>query len=140
MRISGAIFKHSNAEEKKIKAIQFGLLSPDAIEKMAACEITSKRSFDEYGRPITGGINDLRMGSTDKAFKCQTCHCKNNDDCPGHFGLIRLQKPVFHVGFIGDCIRILKCICFNCKRILIDDYDKYAEIANVKNPKERLRK
>ena len=140
MRISGAIFKHSNAEEKKIKAIQFGLLSPDAIEKMAACEITSKRSFDEYGRPIPGGINDLRMGSTDKAFKCQTCHCKNNDDCPGHFGLIRLQKPVFHVGFIGDCIRILKCICFNCKRILIDDYDKYAEIANVKNPKERLKK
>jgi len=49
MRISGGNFKHSNAEEKMIKSIQFGLLSPEAIEKMAVCEITQTRSFDENG-------------------------------------------------------------------------------------------
>ena len=137
MRISGGNFKHSNAEEKMIKAIQFGLLSPEAIEKMAVCEITQTRSFDENGVPVEGGINDLRMGSTDKTFKCKTCHCKNNDDCPGHFGFIRLEKPVFHIGFIADCHKILKCICYNCKSLLIDDYDKYVEISKIKNPKER---
>ena len=68
MRVSGVIFKHSNAEEKRIKSIQVGLLSPEAVEKMAVCEITQTRSFDENGVPIEGGINDLRMGSTDKNF------------------------------------------------------------------------
>ena len=85
MSVSGAVFKASKAEEKRIKAIQFGLLSPDEIVKMAACEITQTRSFDENGRPIDGGINDLRLGSTDKTLNCKTCHCKNNDECPGYF-------------------------------------------------------
>ena len=124
MRVSGAIFKHSNAEEKKIKSIQFGLLSPSAIKEMAVCEITQTRSFDDKGTPIDGGINDLRMGSTDKAFKCKTCHCQNNDDCPGHFGYIKLAEPVFHIGFIADCLKILKCVCYHCHQILIDDYEK----------------
>ena len=128
MRVSGAIFKHSNAEEKKIKSIQFGLLSPSAIKEMAVCEITQTRSFDDKGTPIDGGINDLRMGSTDKAFKCKTCHCQNNDDCPGHFGYIKLAEPVFHIGFIADCLKILKCVCYHCHQILIDDYDKYVEL------------
>ena len=137
MRVSGAIFKHSNAEEKKIKSIQFGLLSPSAIKEMAVCEITQTRSFDDKGTPIDGGINDLRMGSTDKAFKCKTCHCQNNDDCPGHFGYIKLAEPVFHIGFIADCLKILKCVCYHCHQILIDDYDKYVELFKIKNPKER---
>ena len=137
MKVSGAIFKHSNAEEKKIKSIQFGLLSPSAIKEMAVCEITQTRSFDDKGTPIDGGINDLRMGSTDKAFKCKTCHCQNNDDCPGHFGYIKLAEPVFHIGFIADCLKILKCVCYHCHQILIDDYDKYVELFKIKNPKER---
>jgi len=137
MRISGKLFKHSNAEEKIIKSIQFGLLSPGAIEKMAVCQITNKVSFDEHGIPTEGGINDLRMGSTDKTLKCKTCHCKNNDDCPGHFGYIKLEKPVFHIGFISDCLKILKCVCYHCKTLLIDDYDKYLELFKVKDPKER---
>ena len=137
MSVSGAVFKASKAEEKRIKAIQFGLLSPDEIVKMAACEITQTRSFDENGRPIDGGINDLRLGSTDKTLNCKTCHCKNNDECPGHFGYIKLSKPVFHTGFISECLKILKCVCYNCKKILIDDYERYAEIVKIKNPKER---
>ena len=137
MRISGQLFKHSNAQEKIIKSIQFGLLSPEAIQKMAVCTVTKTRSFDENGVPVDGGINDLRMGSTDKTFKCKTCHCKNNDDCPGHFGYIPLEKPVFHVGFIADVHKILKCICYNCKSLLIDDYDKYIEITKIRNPKDR---
>ena len=131
MRISGKLFKHSNAEEKIVKSIQFGLLSPAAIEKMAVCQITNKVSFDEHGIPTENGINDLRMGSTDKTLKCKTCHCKNNDDCPGHFGYIKLEKPVFHIGFISDCLKILKCVCYNCKKLLIDDYDIVGRCAYV---------
>ena len=137
MLISGQTFKHSNAQEKIIKSIQFGILSPEEIKNMSVCTVTKARSIDENGVPIDGGINDLRMGSTDNTFKCKTCHCKNNDECPGHFGYIPLEKPVFHVGFIDDVLKILKCICYYCKSLLIDDYDKYIEITKIRNPKDR---
>ena len=136
---SGGIINHSNAELKRVKAIQFGLLSPDEIAKMAVCEITNIRAFDDNGNPIEGGINDLRMGTTDKKLRCATCKC-NCYDCPGHFGYIKLASPVFHVGFINECIRLLKCVCHKCSRILIDDYKKYEEIVKIKNPKTRLGK
>ena len=139
MHQSGGLITHSNAEEKQIKGIQFGLLSSDVLKRMAVCEITETRSFEDDGRPTTGGINDLRMGSTDKKYSCLTCKC-NSNDCPGHFGYINLAMPVFHVGFINECLRILKCICRNCGRILIDDYEKYKEIKNIPNPKVRQQK
>ena len=103
---------------------------------MAVCEITNPRSFEDNGIPTEGGINDLRMGTTDKKLRCATCKC-NFNDCPGHFGYIHLDKPVFHVGFINECLKLLKCVCWKCSRVLIDDYQKYEEIAKIKNPKVR---
>ena len=103
---------------------------------MAVCEINNPRSFDDNGYPTEGGINDLRMGTTDKKLRCKTCKC-NFNDCPGHFGYIHLAKPVFHVGFITECLKLLKCVCWKCSRVLIDDYQKYEEIAKIKNPKTR---
>ena len=134
--MQGELFKKT----KMIKSIQFGLLDPKEIEKMAVCEINQKRSFEDNGVPTVGGINDLRMGSTEQNFKCKTCHCQNNNNCPGHFGFIRLEKPVFHVGFIDEVLKVLKCVCFYCQRLLIDDYDKYVEITKIKNPKHRQKK
>ena len=136
MHQSGGLIIHSNAEVKRVKSIQFGLLSPEAIQNMAVCEITNPRSFEDNGTPTEGGINDLRMGTTDKKLRCATCKC-NFIDCPGHFGYIHLAKPVFHVGFISECLKLLKCVCKKCSRILIDDYEKYEEIAKIKNPKVR---
>ena len=92
--------------------------------------------FEDNGNPTEGGINDLRMGTTDKRLRCATCKC-NMSDCPGHFGFIHLVKPVFHVGFINQCLKLLKCVCYNCSKILIDDYEKYMEIRKISNPKTR---
>ena len=136
MHQSGGLIVHSNADLKRVKSIQFGILSPEEIERMAVCEITNPRSFEDNGNPTEGGINDLRMGTTDKKLRCQTCKC-NFSDCPGHFGFIHLAQPVFHVGFISECLKILKCVCYNCGKLLIDDYDKYQEIKRMKNPKAR---
>ena len=44
-----------------------------------------------------GGLNDPRMGTTDRNFKCQTCG-EGMAECPGHFGHIELARPVFHPG------------------------------------------
>ena len=75
------------------------------------------------------------MGTTDKKL-CGTYRC-NFKDCPGHFGYVLLKNPVFHVGFITKCLKLLKCECYNCSKVLIDDYDKYLEIKAIKNPKTR---
>ena len=135
MHQSGGIIAHSNAELKRVKSIQFGLLSPEEIKAMAVCQVVNPRSFEDNGYPTEGGINDLRMGTTDKKL-CATCRC-NFKDCPGHFGYIHLKNPVFHVGFITECLKLLKCVCYNCSKVLIDDYDKYLEIKKIKNPKTR---
>ena len=135
MHQSGGIIAHSNADLKRVKSIQFGLLSPEEIEKMAVCQVTNPRSFEDNGYPTENGINDLRMGTTDKKL-CSTCKC-NFKDCPGHFGYIHLATPVFHVGFITECLKLLKCVCSKCSKVLIDDYDKYVELFKIKNPKER---
>jgi len=71
MHQSGGLIIHSNAEVKRVKSIQFGLLSPEAIQNMAVCEINNPRSFEDNGTPTEGGINDLRMGIKDKNFDKQ---------------------------------------------------------------------
>lgn len=43
----------------------------------------------------------------------------NMTECPGHFGHIDLAKPVFHIGFITKTIKILRCVCFYCSKLLV---------------------
>jgi DNA-directed RNA polymerase II subunit RPB1 len=45
------------------------------------------------------------------------------NDCPGHFGHIELAKPVFHVGFFNKTLRVLRCVCFYCSKLLVDKHD-----------------
>ena len=73
----------------------------------------------EGGRPKIGGLMDPRQGVVDKSAKCQTC-AGNMTSCPGHFGHIELAKPVFHVGYLTKSIKILRCVCFYCSRLLVD--------------------
>ena len=99
---------------------------------MSYVEITNPRSFDSNGVPTEDGVNYLRLGITDKVL---ACNCKK--DCPEHFGFIHLARPVYHVGFFNECLNILKCDCYNCSKVLVDDYDKYVEFKKIKNPKVR---
>lgn len=49
-----------------------------------------------------------------------TCCLGNMTECPGHFGHIELAKPVFHVGFITKIMKVLRCVCFFCSKLLVD--------------------
>ena len=62
---------------------------------------------------------DPRQGAVNRYAKCQTC-AGNFEQCPGHFGHIELAKPVFHVGFMTKTLKVLRCVCFYCSRLLID--------------------
>jgi DNA-directed RNA polymerase beta' subunit len=74
----------------------------------------------EKGKPKTGGLSDPRMGTIDRKIKCETCMA-GMTECPGHFGHLELAKPMFHIGFIKTVLSIMRCVCFNCSKILADE-------------------
>ena len=75
--------------------VQFGILSNDEITKLSVVNITAHDIYDK-GIPRQNGLGDLRLGTIDRQFTCQTCH-QGPLHCPGHFGHIELAMPVYHI-------------------------------------------
>ena len=46
---------------------------------------------------------------------CTTCDRLN--ECPGHFGYIPLNLPIYHLGFFNHIIKCLKCLCYVLLRL-----------------------
>ncbi|KAM7540246.1 hypothetical protein Aperf_G00000031103 [Anoplocephala perfoliata] len=109
------------APERVVKYLQFGILSPDEIKQMSVAQdggIKYAETMDG-DKPKLGGLMDPRQGCVDRTSICQTCS-GNSTTCPGHFAHVELAKPVFHVGFLKKTLKILRCVCFYCSRILVD--------------------
>ncbi|KAK9505662.1 hypothetical protein O3M35_009660 [Rhynocoris fuscipes] len=131
----------SKAPIRQVKRVQFGILSPDEIRRMSVTEggIRFPETM-EGGRPKLGGLMDPRQGVIDRMSRCQTC-AGNMSECPGHFGHIDLTKPVFHIGFITKTIKILRCVCFYCSKLLVSPtHPKIKEIVmkTKGQPRKRL--
>ncbi|KRY70126.1 DNA-directed RNA polymerase II subunit RPB1, partial [Trichinella pseudospiralis] len=122
-----------------VKAIQFSILSPEECRAMSVCEILYPE-INENGKPKLGGLMDPRQGVIDRRSRCQTC-AGTIADCPGHFGHLELSKPVFHVGFLPKVLKVLRCVCFYCSRLLVDKNSPKVEAALSKtkyNSRKRL--
>lgn len=94
----------------------------------------------EGGRPKLGGLMDPRQGVIERTSRCQTC-AGNMTECPGHFGHIELCKPVYHVGFLTKTMKILRCVCFYCSKMLVSSTNpKIKEIVmkTKGQPRKRL--
>ena len=135
---SGSLFTPSSAELQRVSKVTFGILRPDEIEALSVGEVTHNVIYDDSGRPKEGGVNDLRMGTNDNLFPCATCQGRKND-CPGHFGHIKLARPLYHIGFINEVRRVLRCVCFKCSKLLInpDNFSRFKQALKVKSRKTR---
>uniref|UniRef100_A0A2K6P1H0 DNA-directed RNA polymerase subunit n=1 Tax=Rhinopithecus roxellana TaxID=61622 RepID=A0A2K6P1H0_RHIRO len=126
---------------RTIKRVQFGVLSPDELKRMSVTEGGIKYpETTEGGRPKLGGLMDPRQGVIERTGRCQTC-AGNMTECPGHFGHIELAKPVFHVGFLVKTMKVLRCVCFFCSKLLVDSNNpKIKDILSKSKgqPKKRL--
>ncbi|CAK7355676.1 unnamed protein product [Dovyalis caffra] len=132
-------FPFSPAEVAKVRMVQFGILSPDEIRQMSVIQIEHSETT-ERGKPKPGGLSDPRLGTIDRKMKCETCTA-NMAECPGHFGHLELAKPMFHIGFMKTVLSIMRCVCFNCSKILADEEEhKFKQAMRIKNPKNRLKK
>jgi DNA-directed RNA polymerase II subunit RPB1 len=119
--MSNLYFTHSSAPLKTVEEIQFGLLSPEEIKSMSVANIKYPETMDDDKKnPREEGLNDPRLGSIDRAYKCRTCG-QAMGECPGHFGHIELATPVYHPGYIKKVKKILEIVCHNCSKILADE-------------------
>lgn len=106
------IFLNMSIDVHDIQSIEFGILSPIEIKRMAVCKVDNPK----YSGPCS--VYDERMGSvTDTNEPCVTCGLKK--ECPGHFGYIELVEPVLHPMYYKMIATFLKCFCKQCYRILL---------------------
>jgi DNA-directed RNA polymerase II subunit RPB1 len=76
------------------------------------------------GQPVYGGVNDPRLGDLHD---------------PGYLGHIELARPVYHQGFIDVTLKALRCVCFHCSRIKMEEGEyKFQMCRKIRNRKRRL--
>ena len=107
-----------SSEIEPIVGIQFGIFSPDEIEKRSVVEITNSGTYDG-AEPRINGLFDPRMGVLDNGKTCRSCG-QSNHNCPGHFGHFRLARPVYYIQFFQYILNVLSCVCVRCSKLLID--------------------
>ncbi|TFK28353.1 RNA polymerase II large subunit [Coprinopsis marcescibilis] len=137
----GHQFAYSAAPIRKVKEVQFGILSPEEIKAISVAKIEYPEVMDENThKPKMGGLMDPRLGTIDRNFKCQTCG-EGMAECPGHFGHIDLARAVFHPGFIIKVKKILECICVNCGRVKTSSKgdNTRSKAPLIRNPALRLK-
>tara|TARA_B110001450_G_scaffold4226_1_gene4351 strand:+ start:1440 stop:5924 length:4485 start_codon:yes stop_codon:yes gene_type:complete len=102
----------------RVIGIQFSILSPEEIRKASVAEITSRDTYIN-NKPVIGGLFDPRMGISDPGLICPT-DGHNYMQTPGYFGHIELARPIFYIQYLNTIIKILRCICIKCSKLLID--------------------
>ena len=123
---------------REIIGVQFSILSPEEIKKRGVTDISQTILYDANGDPVISGLFDPRMGVLDHGKICPTDGLDNRF-CPGYFGYIELVRPLFYIQFLDIVIKICKCICLRCSKLLIDvDEPEIKEALSKLQGKKRL--
>jgi len=112
----------------RVIGIQFSLLSPDEIRKGSVANIVSRDTYVN-NKPVIGGLFDPRMGVLDPGLICPTDGL-NYMKTPGYFGHIELARPVFYIQYLNTILKILRCVCIKCSKLLISK-EKYKHILKM---------
>ena len=110
--------KKSASETSRIVGIQFSMLTADEIRRNSVAEITSRDTYIN-NKPVIGGLFDPRMGVLDAGTICPT-DGYTYIDTPGYFGHIEMARPLFFIQHLKEIVKISKCICFKCSKLLIN--------------------
>ena len=121
----------------KIIGIQFSILSPEEIRNNSVAEITNRDTYIN-NKPVINGLFDPRMGVLDPGLICPTDGL-DYMSTPGYFGHIELAKPVFYIQYITTIIKLCRCVCFKCSKLLISK-EKYKNLLENMNNEARWNK
>ncbi|KAH9452849.1 hypothetical protein Pst134EB_016801 [Puccinia striiformis f. sp. tritici] len=100
-----------------ITSVSFSPLLSSDVRSISVLQITNPSLLDNNNVPSTAGLYDPRLGPIDWKDICWTCH-QLNTQCPGHFGHIELNVPVFHPLFMTHAYHLLRATCFYCHHFL----------------------
>ena len=107
----------SQKKASKIIGIQFSILSAEEIERGSVAELTSRDTYVN-NRPVINGLYDPRTGVCEPGLICPTDGL-DYMQTPGYFGHIRLARPVFYIQYLNTVMKITRCICVKCSKLLI---------------------
>lgn len=96
----------------RIVGVRFSLGNSETAVADSFVQITSHELFKNNTPYPTGPCSAL-LGTTDHAYKCQTCF-NSKKLCMGHPGHIHLNYPVWNPPGFVELRKWLKIICFNC--------------------------
>jgi DNA-directed RNA polymerase II subunit RPB1 len=102
-----------------IIGVQFGIANPQDILSRSVVEVKTDKTH-QSGVPISGGVFDSRFGVTEQGKICPTCK-QTYLLCPGHFGHIRLARPVYLYQFIDVLQKLLGVVCMSCSNPYLPD-------------------
>jgi DNA-directed RNA polymerase II subunit RPB1 len=105
----------------RIIGVQFGIANPEEILARSVVEVKTDKTY-QSNQPFAGGVFDRRFGVTENGQVCPTCK-QTNLLCPGHFGHIRLARPVYLYQFLDIIQKILTVVCLNCANPYLSDDD-----------------
>uniref|UniRef100_A0A6C0HRK2 DNA-directed RNA polymerase n=1 Tax=viral metagenome TaxID=1070528 RepID=A0A6C0HRK2_9ZZZZ len=114
----------------RIIGIQFSIMSPEEIRNGSVVEITTKETYMN-NKPVPRGIFDPRMGVGEPGAICPTDGL-DYMQTPGYFGHLELARPVFYIQFLNTVLKIMRCVCFKCSKILINK-EKYKQALEMTN-------
>ena len=115
----------------KIIGIQFSILSPEEIRNNSVAEITNRDTYIN-NKPVINGLFDPRMGILDPGLICPTDGL-DYMKTPGYFGHIELAKPVFYIQYLATILKICRCCCFKCSKLLISKEKYHNLLKNYNN-------
>jgi DNA-directed RNA polymerase II subunit RPB1 len=108
----------------KIIGIQFSILSPEEIRNGSVAEINTRDTYVN-NKPVIGGLFDPRMGVLEPGLICPTDGL-DYMKTPGYFGHIELARPVYYIQYLTTILKVLRCVCFKCSKLLISK-EKYSQ-------------
>ena len=132
-KINGIINKK---KASKILGIQFSILSPEEIVKKSVAEIVSRDTYIN-NKPVVGGLFDPRMGTLDPGLICPTDGL-DYMQTPGYFGHINLACPLFYIQYLSTIMKVLRCVCFKCSKLLISK-EKYKDGTAYKGMEDTIK-
>jgi DNA-directed RNA polymerase beta' subunit len=109
---------YQKIQSSRIIGIQFSIGSPEEIRKNSVVEVTSRDTYIN-NKPVMGGLFDPKMGVLEPGLICPTDGL-TYINTPGYFGHIEMSRPVLFIQHLKDIMKLLKCICFKCSRLLLN--------------------
>ena len=111
----------------EITDITYVMMSHEELEKAAVYEVENKNDSGLYS------VNDPRGGTVDLHHLCNTCQ-RDNLECPGHLGIIKLNEPILHPLVIREIYYILTSVCGSCGGLLLSPEYIDKKIMNLPGP------